>query len=805
MEAAKQVVKENDPSIEALNAVSNRLDSVPVNLGIEETEIRCQLWRLKVKGLLSGKFRVQFQVINSWYNEGRKLDQNVSELEKLVAQGGRVKEQFSECDTLEELEKAIAEESELPFDLTQIIIEQKARIQLMGKLKPANPLKPTVIPQTTAPIPKKEALAPISTTPLLPQKRVHHPNISGEDTASDPIRKQCYQAIETALLADFYFLQRQKIRKYATRYAKKIEIHLFAKNKGSRYKQSIETIQKVILHFQIYAEFSKKLLKKEISVEDLCAVTQKDLTNSRKIRDLFKKMPKVTLQITKGKKPSQLFVPPVIKKPKLEKKPSVPKEIKRPQNTSLKDLLANLEKKPSVTQEKAPPAKPKPQPRRKTDINALLHGIDRDKEERVKASSLIAQPEEPIFVSDKYRYMEPPKQEEKIDWSGYSQDLFEPDEADMPSKREPSYYNAPEPTKLPPSTEMGIFSSDEDDLPNDPQPTDAFGAPVSSSNYNEEEEYNVMEYAKKSTKRSKKKTGKQYDPYSTQKPKNHALLGSLLKVWSGMIEYNKRFVNVDMMSIDNIESFHRIVQLPSKLVIQGRTKQSDLEQYISQNPHTSGGSRIIATAWMEPLENKIHELSDLVEDLKSKDRAAVIRVNDICTIYLTNLSPEFLSFLNKLNININQRINKSIRASIGDKIKLGCILYYKKTSVKPSYINDPEVIAHVDPKASPDSQDENLGPVQVMSPITSEEEEEAVTTNEDIIARLQPLIEASGSQSINPEEAMRILNEIEAMPQVSENPEMRVLIETIRGQVEAQISNLASKQSVSSFLSQNQF
>jgi len=56
---------------------------------------------------------------------------------------------------------------------------------------------------------------------------------------------------------------------------------------------------------------------------------------------------------------------------------------------------------------------------------------------------------------------------------------------------------------------------------------------------------------------------------------------------------------------------------------------------------------------MEPLENKIHELSDLVEDLKSKDRAAVIRVNDICTIYLTNLSPEFLSFLNKLNININ--------------------------------------------------------------------------------------------------------------------------------------------------------
>jgi len=65
--------------------------------------------------------------------------------------------------------------------------------------------------------------------------------------------------------------------------------------------------------------------------------------------------------------------------------------------------------------------------------------------------------------------------------------------------------------------------------------------------------------------------------------------------------------------------------------------------------------------------------------------------------------------------------------------------------VKPSYINDPEVIAHVDPKASPDSQDENLGPVQVMSPITSEEEEEAVTTNEDIIARLQPLIEASGS------------------------------------------------------------
>ena len=62
----------------------------------------------------------------------------------------------------------------------------------MGKLKPASPLKAKVIPQTTAPIPKKEAPAPISTTtPILPQKRVHHPNISGEHTASDPIRKQC--------------------------------------------------------------------------------------------------------------------------------------------------------------------------------------------------------------------------------------------------------------------------------------------------------------------------------------------------------------------------------------------------------------------------------------------------------------------------------------------------------------------------------------------------------------------------------------------------------------------------------------
>ena len=39
--SAKKVVQEEDPSIEALNAMSNRLDSVPVNLGIEETEIRC--------------------------------------------------------------------------------------------------------------------------------------------------------------------------------------------------------------------------------------------------------------------------------------------------------------------------------------------------------------------------------------------------------------------------------------------------------------------------------------------------------------------------------------------------------------------------------------------------------------------------------------------------------------------------------------------------------------------------------------------------------------------------------------------
>ena len=77
--------------------------------------------------------------------------------------------------------------------------------------------------------------------------------------------------------------------------------------------------------------------------------------------------------------------------------------------------------------------------------------------------------------------------------------------------------------------------------------------------------------------------------------------------------------------------------------------------------------------------------------------------------------------------------------------------------MRPSHINDPEVIVPIDPNASPDSGNE-AEPMCMMSPITSEEEDAPqYTSNADIISRLQPLLETSGESGINYDESMKVI------------------------------------------------
>ena len=58
----------------------------------------------------------------------------------------------------------------------------------------------------------------------------------------------------------------------------------------------------------------------------------------------------------------------------------------------------------------------------------------------------------------------------------------------------------------------------------------------------------------------------------------------------------------------------------------------------------------------------------------------MIRIDNTLTIYLSAITESFISFLNPLRININQRLDKSISANVTDYEKLGCLIFYKKST-----------------------------------------------------------------------------------------------------------------------------
>lgn len=327
----------------------------------------------------------------------------------------------------------------------------------------------------------------------------------------------------------------------------------------------------------------------------------------------------------------------------------------------------------------------------------------------------------------------------------------------------------------------GRFSSDSEELP-EPKAAE------------KSEEYSVLDFAHRdTTRRNKKKKGKMYDPLQTAAPKNKAPIGSLLRIWTGKIEYNKTSMMVDMFSIDNIELFQRVMQLPSKLEIQGRTKQDELEAYLTQSTG-AGTHKVIITAWLEAGPGYEFAFRALSRDLAEKDRAAVIRNDSALSIYITCLTESFKSALNSLKINVLQKVDKTISQHISEREKLACILVYKKSAAGPaSSLLDPTVLLAADVSQTNETE-EDKAQEQPLSPITSDEEDQQTDASlmvQTIISKLER------GEKLGRED----LSKLRMIAEENPSPELSNLIATINMQIE-QPREERAEDNVAQFLSQ---
>ena len=265
-----------------------------------------------------------------------------------------------------------------------------------------------------------------------------------------------------------------------------------------------------------------------------------------------------------------------------------------------------------------------------------------------------------------------------------------------------------------------------------------------------------------------------------------------------------------MFSVESIELFQKIPKLANKLAVHGRTKQVELEMYISQN--SSGlASRSIVTSWIEPSEPNEPHFLELVNDLKEKNRAAVIRIDNTLTIYLSAITDSFISFLNTVRININQRLDKSIAPYVNENEKLGCLIFFKKSSGSSSSLMDPEVIAHIDPSRVPEQEEDDLPEKEDMSPITSGDDENKGEKQESTSRLLEEAVNAISTGANLQEILGNLKMAIESLKTSSSsqdlgpnNNEINSLISVIRMQVEqeAQKQPQHNPQNVNQFLSQ---
>ncbi|CAG9321344.1 unnamed protein product [Blepharisma stoltei] len=801
-----EIVEKPDATMEELNSISGRLNNLHIHMGQEEKNLKIKIWKLRVT--LSQGIKVSFPILQGWLNEGLQmkdpsLADSIEKLEGLVAKGEIYKERLAACSSLEEIQEIEKEAESLPFDLAHSFIEHKTRINLGGGKKES---------KSSETVPSKHSAQTDDPVPY-----------------NDPARMSQITAIEKTIIHDINYDWHKHMGK-AKRYAVRLEDIIFKNHHGSKYRKTIDRMIRIIKRYQEFEGFSKKLSKGDITADELSVLNPKEAKEVKVIKRLFDGEPKICLTINKSKltESDNPESGQPVKKPKLTPKQEVPQVSPQPaQIPKISPKPVSKEPPKPIatpaplikTTPKPPPPKPTPKPVSDFKVTNLISEIEANKKNQSKSLIVKNEISQPQLASEKYRAPQHLSDSSAVsrstaadeEWRELSKFRLEHSgftttsgDKQIPQKRAPEAID-----QLPPKrskyerNQEGRFSSEEEEEEEDKEPSKK----ELETNKEKSEEYSVLELAKKNDYAKKhKKKGKLYDPFSVPAPKNKAPVGSLLKVWSGKLEYGKHFINVVMHSVDNIESFQKMPQLGSKISVQGRTKQDELEVYISQNASGSV-SKLIATAWIEPTESNERDFSDLARDLTGKGRSAVIRIDNSLTIYLTSLNESFQSFLSSVRININRKIDETVVPHISTKEKLGCILFFKKTAMSSSSYINPDVIVKIEPASMPEI-DDLPEKEQEMSPIT-DEEENPNSSNDQLPKALQDILlelkKNPGDQSQilnNLQQAISTMNPQELAPN---NSEINDLISAIKEQVkqESQQKQQPAVQNVNQFLSQN--
>lgn len=702
LEEAINSVYDENATLETLNYISGKMNNMRIFMGNEEKDIKIKLWKKKLQ--LSVNQKVNYSSILGWFNEGESMkdfsmQEDLDRLELYVRKGEDIKKKLSECNNFEEIQKIETEIENLPFDLSHAVIEHKTRVSLSKNVKET--------------------------------KTVEVSNEAFLDGIEN--RPGSIKTIENALIKDPMFAWTKHPQKLS-KVSQRIEDIIYRNSQGSGYKKSVSNMANIIVSLQDYGGFSEKIYKGEITPEELSYLTTAEIKTAKVIRRIFDGTPSITVNLHKSLLRSAERQEELNKKKKIEKIEKIEKSHPKKEISNLKNMIKSITPTTITTK---PDTKPVPQsnPISSFSVTGLLSEVQAF-DKKAQESKKILKKEEPkdvLLVSEKYRTADSKTDANKnpvdewkelskirLERSGFNTADYGKSE-ELPSRRN-RYDEYPE----------GKFSSDEEEL----------GETGEGLN----QEYNLMEITQKTDiqRRKPRKKQKLYDPFSSSAPKNKALAGSLLKIWTGVMEYGKHTIQANMFSVESIELFQKIPKLTPKLLVHGRTKQNELELYISQN--ASGlASRSIVTSWVEPLDPNEKHFTELVTDLKEKSRAAVIRIDNSLTIYLSAITDSFISFLNNLRININQKIDNSVISSVTGHEKLGCLIFYKKSSISSSALMDPEIVANIDPTNIPEVDDDDLPEKEEMSPITSGDDEEKAERTENLPKALQDALSALSS------------------------------------------------------------
>ena len=145
-----------------------------------------------------------------------------------------------------------------------------------------------------------------------------------------------------------------------------------------------------------------------------------------------------------------------------------------------------------------------------------------------------------------------------------------------------------------------------------------------------------------------------------------------------------------------------------------------------------------------------------------------------------------------------------------DYEKLGCLIFYKKSTGPISSLMDPEVVCHIDPSRVVEQEEDDLPEKEEMSPITSGDDEENHEKSDDLPKVLQEALSALSSGANYSEILANLKGAMESLKSSNSssdlgpnNNEINNLISVIRMQVEqeAQKQPQNTVQNVNQFLS----